>query len=426
MLDSRTEAGSAEPGLPSPGAGGRFSSKSVRTLEVITLVFSLLVAACFSELLARISFKKFFPREEIVRQVLAGHDKQIRDQEFNSIGQPYLLYIPAPGFSRGGILQHNEHGYRGPAVPLRRTPGKVRILFLGGSTTYGAMPHPDETYPAQVGRILQERSLTGLQGVEVINGGILWGSTAEIMTHYLFKYRYYRPDIVVINTGVNDAQAAVLTATYQPDYSHWRQQFPCIRPLPARVRWIMRSRIIALLAIRFFYSDVATGALFARFDDSPPPAAWYSYAHADSETSDQVPEEDLAFKHNLRTIIREIRADGAELLLVPDRLNPDTQSFAYETEAPAEATRNERILRQLATAFHLDVAPFPAAVISPENWIDAVHVNERGELEKAHHVVEYLVPIIRRVVARHGARRQLASRSRSPGERVLGATTSLR
>ena len=387
------------------------SPKQVRLLEVITLVFSLLVVVSLSEIVAWVSLKKFFPRDEIVRQILLRNSERQVVEGFNSIGQAYLLYIPAPGFSRGGILQHNEHGYRGPAVPLRRTPAKLRILFLGGSTTYGTgVGDPEKTYPAQLGQILEQQSLEGMSGVEVINGGLIWGTTAEIMTHYLFKYRYYRPDIVVVHTGANDAQATAQGANYHPDYSHWRQQLPELRMLPPKVRWLMRSRTFALLAIRLFYADVVSGALFVRFDDSPPPAAWYTNTQTDPERTGQIPEEDLAFKQNLTTIIREIKADGAEVLLVPTRLNPDPHAPGYWAEVPIEAARNERILKQLGLEFEVDVAPFPAAVISPENWIDSVHLDEKGNREKAHHVAENLVPIIRRLSVRNKDRRSLGSR----------------
>ena len=378
----------------------------MRMLEVITLLSALLVVVGLTEIVAWVSLEKFFPRDEVVRQILLRNSKGQVVEDFNSIGQAYLLYIPAPGFSQGGILQHNEHGYRGPAIPLRRTRAKLRILFLGGSTTYGVgVGDPEKTYPAQLGQILEQQSLEGVSGVEVINAGLIWGTTAEIMTHYLFKYRYYRPDIVVVNTGANDAQATAQGANYHPDYSHWRQQLPELRALPPKVRWLMHSRTFALLAIRLFYSDVASGALFVRFDDSPPPAAWYTHAQTDPEKTGQIPEEDLAFKQNLTTIIREIKADGAEVLLVPTRLNPDPHSDGYWAEVPDEAARNERILKQLASEFEVDVAPFPAEVISPENWIDSVHLDEEGILEKANHVAESLLPIVRRLSVRNRDRR---------------------
>ncbi len=70
----------------------------MRLLEVITLVFSLLLVVSLSEIVAWVSLENFFPRDEIVRQILLRNSQTQAVEEFNSIGQAYLLYIPAPGF----------------------------------------------------------------------------------------------------------------------------------------------------------------------------------------------------------------------------------------------------------------------------------------------------------------------------------------
>ena len=355
----------------------------------VFFLITVILIACVCEVLGWITVKSYFPKYEIVRRVLIGskEDKLIYHQ--NSVGQAYLLYIPAPNFVSAGFIQHNEHGYRGPAVPLRRTHGKLRILFLGGSTTYGwTVDNPNETYPAFLGKILEKRLPDGLQGIEIINGGVMWGTTAENLTHYIFKYRYYKPDIVVIEEGGNDAQGSAMITTYQPDYSHWRRTLPEIYPLSSKVRWIMHSRFVSLFVIHTFYSHFFTGH-FVR-DDILPPAKWYR-----SEKSGQIPEKDLAFKNNLSTLIREIRADGSEIVLVPFRPNPANQ---YSDNILAEMTRNEKILKNLATEFAIDVAPFPAEVISTGNWTDDCHLSAAGEREKALHVSQYLIPIINRIL----------------------------
>ncbi|MFB3040279.1 MAG: SGNH/GDSL hydrolase family protein [Candidatus Poribacteria bacterium] len=345
--------------------------------------------------------ERFFPRYEIVRQMLLGSNSRQIIHTQNSIGQAYLLYIPAPNFSKHGSLQHNEQGYRGAAVPLNRAPGKLRILFLGGSTTYGLkVPNPDETYPAQIGRILEQMP-EGKNGVEIINGGLTWGTTAEITTHFLFKYRYYQPDIVVLNTGANDAQGSI-RPFYHPDYSHWRHTLPKVWPLPAMARWITHSRFVALFSIRVFYSEVARDSHFVH-KYTAPPARWYTNVHRDAADTLRIPEEDLAFKNNLRTIIREVKAEGAELLLVPFRAKPDNK---FGDRLLAETARNETILRQLATEFGIDLAPFPSDVISSQNWADSMcHLNAAGSQEKARHVMAYLLPIVRRMVAKGVARK---------------------
>ncbi|MBI3735066.1 hypothetical protein HY256_00945, partial [Candidatus Sumerlaeota bacterium] len=146
---------------------------------------------------------QFLKGREILRgdTLVAGSPEL--ERKFSVIGYPYLLYICAPNNAERG---HNRYGFRGPEVAVKRSPGIARILFLGGSTTYGPAVAADQTYPAQVQSLLKEQLGSKYTDIEVINGGLPFGTTAELLTHYHFKYHYYRPDIVVINAGGNDAQ----------------------------------------------------------------------------------------------------------------------------------------------------------------------------------------------------------------------------
>ncbi len=54
-----------------------------------------------------------------------GHDYGVAD--------PELGFAPIPG-SEIGENKLNEHGMRGPLLPIKKKPGNFRILFLGGST----------------------------------------------------------------------------------------------------------------------------------------------------------------------------------------------------------------------------------------------------------------------------------------------------
>lgn len=382
---------------PAPTQGAPYLNKGKKYLFSVMILVGI-VMVC--ELVSWMFLVKFFPNHEIVRQVLLGNNTEQIKHAMNSMGQAYLLYIPSPGFTRGGVIQHNQDGYRGPAIPRGRSSGKLRVLFLGGSTTYGmGVERPEEAYPAVVGQILEQRLEDRFDGVEVINGGVMFGTTAEIMTHYLFKYRYYRPDIIVINTGGNDAMGSAMK-TYHPDYSHWRKPLPMALALSPSVRWIMHSRTLAFIAIRMFYANLTKSAYFYHEEDIQPPAAWYVKTANDADENNQIPEEDLAFKRNLSTIIREVKADGVKVLLVPFRVNPNPNSLGYEEEAHDDIVRNEGILKQLARDHDVNFAPFPAQVISPEDWVDSCHLNVAGARDKAHHVVEYLLPIINPMVAK--------------------------
>jgi hypothetical protein len=47
----------------------------------------------------------------------------------------YLGYVTTPGYERGAN-RHDALGYRGADVPVPKPEGELRIVCLGGSTTY--------------------------------------------------------------------------------------------------------------------------------------------------------------------------------------------------------------------------------------------------------------------------------------------------
>src|SRR5262245_35769534 len=77
------------------------------------------------------------------------------------VSHPYLLYDNAPNYSTHGFKQHNAAGYRGPEIGEKR---KIRILVLGGSTTYSwSVWDPQKTWTARLEQMFPPDT------VEVIN-----------------------------------------------------------------------------------------------------------------------------------------------------------------------------------------------------------------------------------------------------------------
>jgi len=285
-------------------------------------------------------------------------------------------------------VQHNSQGYRGQAYSMKRKPGVARILCLGGSTTYGwGVDRPEETYPARLEETLARDLPPGVEGIEVINAGLPYGTTAEILTHYHFKFHFYRPDVVILNPGGNDAIGLVMSF-YHPDYSHWRQPLHAPPPLPLLGRVLLRSRLVSLFVIPILVGPYPTTFELERPADLPPLVTWYENspgALAEWRVP-EIPDDEVAFEHNLEAVVSEMQRDGVKVLLVPFRPNPENHYPAALLEAMAI---EERLLQQLAARHGLDVAPFPAATISPGNWVDDCHLNAAGETEKALHVAPY-------------------------------------
>lgn len=326
----------------------------------------------------------FYPSLEKSREQLQGKLKA--ETDVNATPQAYLLYIPTPGFSTRHFQQNNAQGYRGEAVALSRSPDSIRILFLGGSTTYGeGVENPADTYPAQIGNLLRQDARFARKKVEIINAGLRWGTTAEILTHYLLKFRYYHPDLVVINPGGNDP-VAYTTPEYQPDYSNWRKNPQSISSLRPYTRWLLQSRFASAMIVMLFFPDIADGTTFVHNGDDTP-ARWFH-----PEKPGQLQLDEIAFYNNLSTIVREIRHDGADVFLLSYQGNP------YDT-GDQEMWRKyydyeESVLAQIGQDLHVAYAPFPLSLMPENLWVDPSHINAEGERRKAAYVYPYIAPLL--------------------------------
>jgi len=355
-------------------------------IKVISYVIYLLI---ITEIASRFMIKKILPEWEKTRQILAGESQPQPFQ--NCVSQAYLLYTPAPGFTNKDGLQHNMHGYRGRLIPVKRTPGVKRILCLGGSTTYGwKVASPDQSYPAYLEKILNEE---GNQKYEVINAGIPWGTSAEHLTHYHFKFHFYDPDLVVINAGGNDAQGLV-EPYYSPDYSHWRKSMVLPQPLSPFGRVFLKSRLISLLIVPMIHGVNPGSDTFIRPANLPPDAPWYPqremFNNKDGTLS--IPENEIAFKHNLVQLVNEIKLDKVKVLLVPFRPSPINK---YSSKLLVAMSIEEALLKKISIEHSVFFAPYPLETISQKNWLDNCHNNAEGNDEKA----RYLAPFVKKILS---------------------------
>lgn len=123
----------------------------------------------------------------------------LRNPNFRAFERdPYLIARPIPSIKLsydGTTISHNELGFRGkPPDPSHR---RIRIVAIGGSTTYGVKVNDDETWPAALEGELGER-------YEVLNLGVPAHGTTEHLAMLAFHVKELQPDIIVLNTGLND------------------------------------------------------------------------------------------------------------------------------------------------------------------------------------------------------------------------------
>jgi lysophospholipase L1-like esterase len=361
--------------------------RRIYKILILSLVLGVMEAS------SRLVLSHVFPTWDRARRGLMG---EVISAFQNTIGQSYLNYVATPGFRDEHGLQHNRHGYRGKLVPLQRSKDTLRIVCLGGSTTYGWGVHASgRTYPAQLEETLRSMLSERYRDVEVLNAGLPWATSAELLAHYHFKYHYYRPDVVVVHTAMNDAQAFNLPY-YQPDYSHWRQQMPGPRPLPRPTRWLLHSRLASIVLVPALLGPRPEEPTFNR-QSFVPTIRWFKWPASNRATPDSIPSSKIAFVHNVTRLVSEIKADGAIALLMPVEYVKGASSEPGVQEWMA-ATRNSpryteyfgQLLKQIGSEQHVTLVPFPHSKIQRSSWVDPMHLNGQGSKVKADHVAMYV------------------------------------
>lgn len=112
------------------------------------------------------------------------------------------LRIPRPS-SVVGPIRVNSLGFRGPEIERPKPAGRLRVAFLGGSTTFCAEASSEAaTWPELV--------VAGLRAdapdveFDCVNGGGAGWSTSESLLNLEHRVKPLEPDVIVVYHGTND------------------------------------------------------------------------------------------------------------------------------------------------------------------------------------------------------------------------------
>lgn len=225
---------------------------------------------------------------------------------------PYFQLLPPPSASalRGPYLA----GWRVDPPEAAEAKGRLRILFLGGSTTASG-------YPELVRTLLESR----LGPVTVYNLAFDW----HCSLHSLYKIWTYaddiRPDLVVAMEGINDfyrgfTPTRLALPEYRPDYSHYSGGLYAFWK-PAKAQFDGRNAFESKFADtdegpKGFLGSLARGSVFLRSLGLAP-------ARESSATvrTGPLPSETLLrslpdYERNMRNLADSCRAKGLPLLLL--------------------------------------------------------------------------------------------------------------
>lgn len=102
----------------------------------------------------------------------------------------------------GVDVRTNSHGHRDREFELENAPGRLRIMMIGDSLTFGWGVPQDRTFS----KVVEARLRDGGAEVEVINTGVGNYNTIMEVETFLASGQRFRPDIVILNYFINDAE----------------------------------------------------------------------------------------------------------------------------------------------------------------------------------------------------------------------------
>ncbi len=158
-------------------------------------------------------------------------------------------WINNPNYKIGGKTQNNKYGYRGYEFKLDKEENLIRIVCMGGSTTYGfGVDKIEDTYPYLLEQYLKNKYKD--KKIEVINAGLDAASSIEELMNYQFKIKYFKPDIIIIKSGGNDAANQYDRGeTYSPDMANVHRAYIHIPAVNPKIRFLFHSNFLSLINI---------------------------------------------------------------------------------------------------------------------------------------------------------------------------------
>lgn len=306
---------------------------------------------------------------------------------------PYFNYVFNPDYRYAdGFQPYNSRGFRAPEWTGKR-PGVVRIVAVGGSTTYGIFSRDGKNiWPA----FLESRlNAAGAPAVEVVNLGVTGYTLFEMMGVVAMAVPELEPDVVLINAGVNDAFAACYPDEGGGDGANFRFSWSPRRLPEFARRWMRRSYTARVLGYQtmslndYLPGDLMTAMQYTRPGDEE---ARRNAARATGKY----------YRRNLATVVAQAASTGAVVVLFTQPLSRSweaVESPFFQGVISAHQRIND-IIREVGAQAGVAVVDLAAHLRAPELFVDAIHPNLRGEELQA----QLIHPAVAAILAARGNR----------------------
>jgi len=280
-----------------------------------------------------------------------------------------------------GWVHVNAEGFRGSDAAVRKPDGVLRIMAVGGSTTFDAYVTSDRrAWPARLEFWLD--SLLAGRSVQVINAGVSGYRLLDNLIQLETELYQFRPDIVILYVGHNDVFATLgnVAAGAKPARDT-PNEMPIITPWG---HWLGRHSLL--------YNKLLFRWKAVRFSQQQPPVRSESLW---TRTIDSGAER---FEHELQMFVAVARALGIRVVLpevvhvsgpgsltvsepLVRRLWQRTVPFAPPEVVLAAFAKFDAVARNVACRFGETYIPLDGVDLAGDSLYaegDPIHFNDRG------------------------------------------------
>ena len=222
---------------------------------------------------------------------------------------PSVGGMPRPGYryrEAGFEISHTTFGTRGLEPGSRWDQARLKLVAVGGSTTYDLGLSDKDTWVAQINNRLKD-------DISIINYGVPGHTTAENIIVTSLILSEHNPNIILFYIGGNDIRNSHI-ANLRADYSdyHFLSQYGNLnldRPFGFFAVSFMLSKLKLLLPTTLF-------AISKRADDTGTVSAEVDQRLAG------------IFERNIRLLVAVSRTIGAEPVFIPEV--PNVKAFTSD------------------------------------------------------------------------------------------------
>ncbi len=363
-------------------------SKSKKIIFGVVIILGILaIVELFSALYYYWRIPKI-QRESVERALGLLADKRGYVHRF--ISHPYFTYLNNPEFIEDdGYRPNNSRGFRMPEWGEKKE-GSIRIIVLGGSTTYGYYnKYGKDVWPAMLGVKLNEKLPVE---VEVLNLGVNGYTINEIMGVLSMIVPSLSPDIILFHIGVNEAFAASYPDEGGPDLSNFRFAFK-FEDLSGINKTLMRKS--------YFFRIIGMGLLKNKKELTGILVSFVQYSHPDEQTLKENFQKLTGkyFRQHLSTIIALSRNIKALPVIIPNPLQPKWEKALniplYYQYTNKVYKKFYRIMKEVVSKKKVNFIDLYTRMYNNSLFLDGVHVNEKGMMMKAELIKDGIVKILK-------------------------------